>query len=278
MTHEKLRIARTDRDVLVSNLRGEIGAAITTWLLLRHFMGQAAAMRSKDPRQDIGNRELSVLDILVDKLRDDLIAELVELGDEKIGRTNFYFTAKKLQRHADDAERFSRFVVAKQLRRKRNAEIAHREQPEEWFEERPIRIRYRTIIQGLGMAVRLMKKIDRVALGPAAPFLWLEARKKRRDLELVAPARAMYLLLPHFRLSEAVRVRVVLLEQAEGKVVWAEMATRVNGEAATVLANREWGVLMLGNRCMALPEYPLQRLDSIDFSPTQTEASRESAV
>lgn len=230
-------------------------------------------MRSKDPRQDIGNRELAVLDILVDKLRDDLIAELVELGDEKIGRTNFHFATQKLQRHGDEAQRFSRLIVAKQLRRKRNVEIAHREQPEKWFDDRPIRIPYKTLVRALGMAVRLMKRIDRFVLGPAAPFLWLEARKKRRNRDLVAPARAAYLLLPYLRLSEGIRIHVVMLEQAEGQVVWTEMITTVNGKPASVLANKEWGVLMLGGRYFALPEYPLQRLEAIDFSTAGADAS-----
>ena len=263
MTHEQLRIARTEPDVLVSNLRGEVGAAITTWVILRHFIAQADALRSPDPTKDIGNRDLAFLDILIQKLEDELIAKLAELGDEKIGRTNFYFASQKLATHHNDAKKFTKFTVARQLRRKRNQEIAHREQGEKWFEDRPIHVPYKTILKGLALAVRLMKRIDRVALGPAAPFLWHEARKKRGDL--VAPARAMYLLLPYYRLSPAIRIGVVLQEQAEGKVVWSELITKINGVIASVLVNKEWGLLMLGSRCVALPEYPLQSMESITF-------------
>ena len=263
MAHEQLRIARTDRDVLVSNLRGEVGSAITTWVMLRHFIAQAAGLRSPDPQQDIGKRDLAFLEILIQKLEDELVAKMAELGDEKIGRTNFYFATQKLQSHVDGALQFTKFTVAKELRRKRNQEIAHREQAEKWFEDRPIHVSYGTLLEALALAVRLMKRLDRVVLGPAAPYLWHEARKKRGDL--LAPARAMYLLLPYYRLSPEVRMRVVAQEQAEGKVVWSEVRTKVNGQPASALVNKEWGLLLLGQRCVVLPEYPLQSLEAIDF-------------
>lgn len=123
----------------------------------------------------------------------ELIAKLAELGDEKVGRTNFYFATVKLNALGNQMREFAKFVVSKQFRRKRNQEIAHREQPEQWFEDRPIQIPYRTVVRGLAMAVRLMKAIDRVHLGPAAPYLWGEARRKRG--QFLAPARAAYLLL-----------------------------------------------------------------------------------
>ena len=272
MAHEQLRTARTDRDVLVSNLRAEVGGAITTWVMLRHFMSQAASLRSSDPSEDIGNRDLAFLDILTQKLEDELIAKLAELGDEKIGRTNFYFASQKLKVLGDETKSFSKFVVSRQLRQKRNQEIAHREQPEQWFEDRSIHIPYRTLLRSLGMAVRLMKGFDRVHLGPASPYLWHEARKKRSVL--IAPARSMYLLLPHFRLSPETRIAVALQEQAEGTVIWSELKTVVNGNERSVLANKEWGLIYLSpSRYLALPEYPLQRLDSIDFEQKLIEPS-----
>ena len=38
MANDKLVLARTNIDNLVSNLRGEIGEVVTTWLLMRHFL------------------------------------------------------------------------------------------------------------------------------------------------------------------------------------------------------------------------------------------------
>ena len=269
MAHEQLRISRTNQDVLIANVRCQVGESITTWVMLRYTMAQAAVVRSPDPTKDIGNRELAYLDILIQKLQDELIAKLAELGDEKVGRANFYFATLKLHALSDEASMFSKFTVSKQFRRKRNQEIAHREQPEQWFEEHPIHIRYRTILRGLAMAVRLMKAFDRLHLGPAAPYLWSEARKKRGHF--IAPARVAYLLLPHLRLSSDARIRIALQEQAEGKIIWTEMKTKVNGSPMSVLVNKEWGLLLLGNGVLPLDEYPVQRLESIQFGPQLAE-------
>ena len=265
MAHEQLRVSKTNQDYLIANVRCEVGESITTWVMLRHAMAQAATIRSSDPTKDMGNRELAFLDIFVQKLQDELIAKLAELGEEKVGRANFYFATLKLDALTDETRKFSKFIVSKQFRRKRNQEIAHREQPEQWFADQPIHIRYRTVLRGLAMAVRLMKSFDRLHLGPAAPYLWGEARKKRDHF--VAPARVAYLLLPQLRLSPSERVRVALQEQAEGKVVWTEMKTIVNGAQTSVLANKEWGLLLLGDRILPLDEYPLQRLESIQLGP-----------
>lgn len=269
MAHEQLRVSKTDQDVLIANVRCEVGESITTWVMLWHAMAQAATIRSPDPTKYIGNRELAYLDILVQKLQDELIAKLAELGEEKVGRANFYFATLKLGALTDKTRKFSKFVVSKQLRRKRNQEIAHREQPEQWFEDRPIHIRYGTVLRALAMAVRLMKSFDRLHLGPASPYLWGEARKKRGHF--IAPVRAAYLLLPHLRLSPDARVRIALQEQAEGKVIWTEMKTIVDGAQMSVLANKEWGLLWLGNRILPLDEYPLQRLESIQLGPQSAE-------
>ena len=199
----------------------------------------------------------------IQKLEDEIVAKLAELGDKKVGRTNFYFASLKLNVLADETLAFSKFVVSKQFRRKRNQEIAHREQPEQWFEDRPIHIPYRTVLRGLGMAVRLMKSFDRIHLGPSAPYLWREARKKRS--EFLAPARTSYLLLPYLRLPPEVRIEVVLQEQAEGKVVWTEIETTVNDVPTRILVNKEWGLILLESRIFPLNEYPLQRLESINY-------------
>jgi len=256
-------VARTGTDVLVANLRGELGEALTTWLLLRHFMASASKLQSDDPAADLKNRELAFLWLLKGKLRDELIARLSELPDEKIGRTNFHFAARKLQQFDADAKAFTRFVVKHKLRQKRNQEIAHREQPEQFFQQQDIQIPYRTLVKAMAMALHLMKRIDRAVLGPAAPFLWRQARKRRYDLS--GPPRAMYMLVPYFHLPGDERLKIAEQEQAEGKVIWAEIDTIINGQPARVLACKEWGLLVLGDRCLPLPQYPLQKLECVTF-------------
>jgi hypothetical protein len=62
--------------------------------------------------------------------------------------------------------------------------------------------------------VVIQKKVDRIVLGPSAPYLWREMRKKR--YQPMAPARASYVLLPYLRLSDNERVAVAAAEAAEG--------------------------------------------------------------
>lgn len=204
MVHPKTRIARTDADALVGNLRGEIGEEITTWVLLRHIMSQRHAIRSNDAETDLKNPELAFLNLLADRLNDDLVASLSELAEEKIGRTNFHFVEVKLGLAFNQARRFRKFIEKHQFRRKRNQHIAHKEQPEQWLDHGliPIHIKYRTLLKALALAVRSMKAIDHIHLGPATPYLWTEVRKKR--YELLLPGKVGYILLPHMRLPDHV--------------------------------------------------------------------------
>lgn len=258
---------RTAADVLVGNLRGQVGETVTTWSLLRHFAAAASKLQTSDIAADIANKDLQFLWLLKGKLADELTARLSELGDKKIGRTNFHFAATKLKACEEASAEFTDFTVRAKLRQKRNQEIAHREQPEQWFEDRDIRISYRTLTKGTAMALRLMKRIDRVALGPSAPYLWRQARKKRYDI--AGPARAMYLLVPYMHLSGPERFEIAMREQAEGKVIWSEIETVVDGVPTKVLACKEWGLLLLGDRCVPLDQYPLQKLESITSGETE---------
>ena len=264
MGDERLRVIKTDINVLMGNLRGELGEVVTTWLLLRHFMADSSKLRSEDPAKDLANKELAFLWLLIEKLQNDLIGRLSELADEKIGRTNFFFVSRKLNQFESQVQAFTKFVVTNKLRQKRNQEIAHREQPEHWFEDCPISIPYRVLVKSTAMALRLIKRMDRAVLGPASPLLWREARKKR--YELSGSPRAMYKLVPFMRLSDEDRIRVVEAEQREGKVMWSEMEATINGKPARVLACKEWGLLLLGTSCIPLAQYPLQKVEHITFS------------
>jgi len=202
MVHPKIRTDRTDADALIGNLRGEIGEAVTTWLLLRHIISQRRAIRSDDPRADLQNPQVTFLNLLADRLNDDLVASLSELGEKKIGRANFYFAEVKLSLTFDSAQRFRMFIEKHDFRKKRNQHIAHKEQPEQWLDPGliPLHIKYASVLKALALAVRTMKAIDLKHLGPTAPYLWAEVRKKR--YELMLPGRVGYILLPHMRLPD----------------------------------------------------------------------------
>ncbi len=74
------------------------------------------------------------------------------------------------------------------------------------------------------------------------------------------------MLVPYYRLSGADRIRIVREEEREGIKVWAEMPTTVNGVPTKVLVSQKWRVVMLGDRPVALDQYPLQKLNGIQAS------------
>ena len=97
------------------------------------------------------------------------------------------------------------------------------------------------MLKGIAMALRLMKTIDRIVIGPAAKYLWPEMRKRR--YKLMNPAKAAYLMLPHLNLAPEVRRAVILEEMEDGRAVWSDMTTTINGKEVTVSACRELGRL-----------------------------------
>lgn len=264
MSVQKLRVANTELDNLISNLRGEVGEIITTWILLRNFLREIGKLQTADPLQDMQNQSLGFAMVLANKLEDELVARLSELGEEKIGRLTFYFAAVKLNQFLTDAACFSRLVSKYGLREKRNRSIAHKELPERWDEHRHNSIPYRSLLRVTAGALMLMKRIDRFVLGPAAPYLWREGRK--RPYEFMTPPSVGYMILPYLRLSAEDRIRIVVSEMHEGvKEVWSELATTVNGSPTMVLACREWGVIILGDQLLPLDQYPLLELNAINF-------------
>ena len=93
------------------------------------------------------------------------------------------------------------------------------------------------------------------------PYLWQEMRKRR--YKLISPPRTAYMLLPFLRLSEKERSEIIFQEMQEGKSVWVDMETKIDGVEITVRACKDWGALLFGNKMMMLPEYPLQEILSI---------------
>jgi len=266
MGHKKLRIANTQADNLMANLRGEIAEVVTTWTLLRRFMATGAGLRSDDVAKDFSNPDLAFVYVLNDKLEDELVARLSELAEEKIGRLNFYFAAEKLGKFHKDASGYSAYIKQNKFREKRNRDISHKELPEKWDEHKLLHIPYRAIVGAVARALRLMKRIDRHVLGPSAPYLWREVRK-RRYKPIVSPPRVQCMLVPYYYLSGEDRIRIVQEEVREGREVWSEMSTIVNGLPTKVVASRKWGVVMLGEQYLPLKTYPLVDLTSIELGP-----------
>lgn len=271
MSRKKLRIHNTDVDNLVSNLRGEIGEMIFTWGLMRDLMVKASHLRTNDVAKNMENLDLCTLRILIGKLNDEIVARLSELAEQKVGRLTFHFAQVKLGQFQSDVAVFARFVESSRFREKRNYNISHKELPEQWSEHKHIHIPYPTVLKGIALALRLMKKIDRKVLGPSAPYLWREMRK-RRDSP-TNPVKASYMLLPYLRLSERERAKIIFQEMTEGETVWVDMETKVDGVEVTMKACKKWGAFLLGPQMIILREYPLQKLDNITTAPSSDEQS-----
>jgi hypothetical protein len=157
MPPNKHRLHNTQTDNLISNLRGEVGEVISTWVLARGLMAEAAALRTGEIEKDFENKTLATLHVLEDKLTDEIVARLSELAERKIGRLNFYFAHRKLGALETEVEQFHHYVDKSGIKHKRNHDISHKELPEKWTDHRFVSIPYPTLVKGVVHALRLMK-------------------------------------------------------------------------------------------------------------------------
>jgi hypothetical protein len=264
MSNGKLKMISTETDNLISSLRAEVGAIIDSFLLMRKFKAGAAALQTDSFSADMQNAELNSLYVLKEKLEDEIVARLSELAECKVGCINFFFASEKLGALRSEVREFGKRIEKSRFSRKRNHEISHKVLPEKWEDHRaPIHIPYGTILRVVVHAIRLMKCIDRRHLGPCAPYLWREMRKRRYSA-IPAPPGIEYMLLPHLKLSGEHRIRIVREEERDGTQVWSEMSTTINGLPAKVLASRKWGMVMMADgQYLPLEVYPLVDLTAI---------------
>ena len=269
MSREKLRIHNTALDNLVSNLRGEVGEIISSWGLMRNLLAQASRRRAEPGVDEFRDPQLNTLHMLADKLEDEVVARLSELAEPKIGRLTFYFASQKMAKFGIEVRTFRQFIQGKRFTEKRNSDISHKELPEKWSDHRYLRISYPTIVRGIVMAVRLMKRVDRIAVGPEARFFWRKLREQR--YERMFPPRVQYMIAPHVKLSEKERAAVMNEELQQGKLVWEPMETMLNGQQTTVQACKKWGAVLLSNQVIFLEAYPLNQLGSIEIKGADPE-------
>lgn len=196
MSNTKTNIEAIDVDNLIGHLREEVGQVIDSWIILRHFKVVSSRMQTHDIANDIQNPDLNFMNLIKSKLSDDIIARLSELSETKTGRINFYFAGQKLSNLEHEIKEFKNFIENKNFRKRRNQYISHKQIPPRFEDWRgPHRIEYKTLLRGVGMALRLMKKIDNVYLGDISRKQWLIMRKKRYDFN--SPRVGTYLLLPY---------------------------------------------------------------------------------
>jgi len=231
-------------------------------------MADAESLKTSDIKKDIENHQLNMLQIMIDKLENELIARLSELAEQKIGRLTFYFVQEKLHKFDQEVKEFHRFIKKKRFHEKRNYNISHKVLPEKWTEHNNIHIPYKTILKGIMLALRLMKKIDAESLGPSSKYLWREMRKRRYSP--MVPVKVSYLLLPYLNLSEEDRKKIIIEEMHEGNIIWESVKAKVNGEEKIVIICKKWGAILIEpGRALVLDKYPLQELHKINFGPKE---------
>ena len=71
------------------------------------------------------------------------------------------------------------------------------------------------------------------------------------------------MLVPYLKLSMRERLLIVVEELRESLDVWSEMQTMIDGQESKILACKKWGVILIGDRMVALETYPLQELKEI---------------
>ncbi|MCX6983178.1 MAG: hypothetical protein NT118_00315 [Lentisphaerae bacterium] len=217
MSNNKLRIHNTDIDILISNLRGEVGEIISTWVMMRSFMAQANRLRTNDALKDLENAPLVTLDILTDKLEDEIVSRLAELAEHKVGRLTFHLAHLKLNALEKETSAFTHFIKKNRFEEKRNYNISHKVLPEKWTDHKSIIIPYPIIVRGIVAALRLIKKIDTIHRGPYAKYQWREMRRRR--YKLVYPAKVRYMLMHYILPSPDDQMRIIQEEISEGRDV-----------------------------------------------------------
>lgn len=263
MNRKKQRLSDIDRTLLVSSLRGEVGEIITTWTAMGHLIDECRRLKSGDLEKDVWNSALAFNRWLTDKMRDEIIARLSELGYRRSGLINFFSVTTELGQLEKESTAFSAFMKKNSFLRRRNVKISHKQMPPDWQKHFDVYVSYSTLLRGLASALGLMKKIDRKILGPASRYLWKEARKKR--YQPIYPPSISYNLLPYLRLEGVDRIKISLQELQEGFANLEEISTTINGKPHKIRACKPWGVIFLGRRVYALPAYPLQEIKEISI-------------
>ena len=62
----------TDIENLISNLRGEVGGIIQSWILMRDFYILSSELQTDNFTEDIKNQELNKINLIKKKFQDDI--------------------------------------------------------------------------------------------------------------------------------------------------------------------------------------------------------------
>jgi hypothetical protein len=189
-------LSQTEPDKLVNMLRSEIGEIIQSWIVLNIYDFKASELQTESIERDMQNKNLQLINLVRSKFRDDIISRLSELSSSKHGRLNFNFAADKFKIQKDEIKKFYNYLDNKNLRFRRNKNIAHKEISPSWkqIDPKPA-IRNRVLLRAIAWSISIMRQFDKAYYGEDYRKLWKAERERRYDLEM--PAAAKYLILPY---------------------------------------------------------------------------------
>ena len=179
------KIRNTDQDLLISNLRGEIGGIIETWIFYRDHKLIVSHLTANNFEKDIQNNELNKFIRMKKRYEDEIIARLSELAHKSFGKVNFYFVIQMIKKYETEFEDFKDFIIQNKLKARRDEYISHKKMPnksESLLAE--YHIKYSIILKAIVKAIILMKKIDKEIYGDLTIKQWKIVRKERYDFQV----------------------------------------------------------------------------------------------
>lgn len=194
----KSNLKNIDLDILISNLRSEVGELIELWTIMRDFYVHSNQLSCGDYLKDFKNPDFLKVNLIKKKIQDDIVSRLSELAHKSFGKVNFYFAIKKMKTLESDFKDFEEFIIMNKFKAKRDEFISHKKQPPSLeYSRAEYRISYYIILKGIAKALILMKKIDRKHIGENSDLQWAKMRHKRYDYSM--PAKIAYKLMPYVR-------------------------------------------------------------------------------
>jgi hypothetical protein len=126
MGSKKSNFQRTDVDNLVSNLRGEVGEIIDSWILMREIFVTSLKIRTGDSKKDFSSPEYLKLLRIIEKFKSDIIARLSELSEKNFKQINFHFASQKLAALIKETKNYQDFIKENKFMNLRHEYISHK--------------------------------------------------------------------------------------------------------------------------------------------------------
>jgi hypothetical protein len=260
----KVRLVETSIDLILTNIRGEIGDLILNWVLIQDSNQITNSAKNDKDEMSFDFKPITWFEIIRDKLIDDTISRLSELSESKVAQVTFFCASRKLDVLANETSQFRKYLESNKFVDRRNKYISHKEMPKELGKAiNPPNIPFYKITKALAIALTLQKRFDSLCLGPSSKYLWKEMRKKR--YELMYPMKPFYYLLPYLHLTNEQRLCIFKEEYENGKAVIEMLDTIVNQEKTIIPCSKKWGIIIIGNKALALDQYPLIELKSLEI-------------